>query len=207
MRAVGTMIGLTGGIGAGKSTVAAMLAERGAVVIDADRVAHEVYLPGTRGHELLVERFGPDILADDGSVDRAKLGAIVFNDRQALTDLNAVIHPLVRQEVAQRLLAANEEDPGAVVVVEAALMTETGWTGGSGEVWTVVVDPDIAIERLVTLRGMDPIDAELRIKAQASNEERRRFATVVIENNGTLEDLEGAVDALWRERFESRDGC
>lgn len=200
---VGSMIGLTGGIGAGKSTVAAMLAERGAVVIDADRVAHEVYLPGTRGHELLVERFGSEILDDDGAVDRAELGALVFNDREALADLNAIIHPLVRQEVARRLLAANEDDPEAVVVVEAALMTETGWTGGSGVVWTVIADPAVAIERLVALRGMDPADARLRIQAQASNEERRRFATVVIENDGTLADLEGTVDGLWREHLES----
>jgi len=201
---VGSMIGLTGGIGSGKSTVAAMLAERGAVVIDADRVAHDVYLPGTVGYERVVERFGNEILAEDGTVDRTRLGALVFNDRQALADLNGIIHPLVRQEVARRLLAANDEDPEAVVVVEAALMTETGWTGGSATVWTVIADPQIAIDRLIGLRGMDPKDAMLRIRAQASNEERSRFATTVIENDGTLEDLEGTVDGLWREHLESR---
>lgn len=195
------MIGLTGGIGSGKSTVAAMLAEHGAVVIDADRVAHDVYLPGAQGHDLILERFGEAVLATDGTVDRARLGSIVFGDQQALKDLNAIIHPLVRQEVAQRLLQVSAEDPEAIVVVEAALMTETGWTGGSGNagvVWTVIADPDVVIERLVDLRGMDPDDALLRIKAQASNDQRRKFATTVIENNGSLEQLEVTVAQLWR---------
>jgi len=195
---VKTMIGLTGGIGSGKSTVASMLADRGAVVIDADRVAHDVYLPGTVGHDRILARFGPEVLGVDGIIDRARLGPIVFGDEQALQDLNAIIHPLVRQEVAERILEISRRDPEAIVVVEAALMTETGWTGGSGIVWTVIADPDIVIERLIDLRGMDPNDAMLRLKAQASNDERRKFASTVIENNGTLEELESAVEALWR---------
>jgi dephospho-CoA kinase len=203
MAGMGSMIGLTGGIGSGKSTVAAMLADRGAVVIDADRVAHEVYLPGTEGHESLVQRFGTEILGEGGVVDRGRLGALVFNDPQALADLNGIIHPLVRQEVARRLIAANEEDPDAVVVIEAALMTETGWTGGAGTVWTVIASPDIAAERLVAVRGMDPNDVQIRIRAQASNEQRRKFATTIIENDASLEDLEATVDAMWRDHLDA----
>lgn len=199
MAVVKTMIGLTGGIGSGKSTVAAMLAERGAVVIDADRVSHDVYLPGTEGHDRIVERFGKEVLASDETVDRVRLGTIVFDDKQALEDLNAIIHPLVRQEVARRLLAASQEDPEAVIVVEAALMTETGWTGGSGTVWTVIADPDVVIDRLVEFRGMDSTDVLLRLKAQATNDERRKFASVVIENNASLEELEEKVGQLWIE--------
>lgn len=195
---MGKLIGLTGGIGSGKSTVADLLAERGAVVIDADEIAHGVYDPGTEGYEQVVARFGTEILDADGAVDRAKLGTRVFGDRQALTDLNAIVHPLVRKTVVSRISEALAEDPGAVVVVEAALMTETGWSGGAGELWVVVTDPRIAAERLVRLRGMDPDDVRLRMAAQASNEERRRHATYVIENNGSLLDLEAEVAAVWR---------
>jgi len=195
---MGKLIGLTGGIGSGKSTVANLLAERGAVVIDADEIAHGVYDPGTEGYEQVVARFGTDILDADGAVDRAKLGVRVFGDRQALTDLNAIVHPLVRKTVVSRISEALAEDPGAVVVVEAALMTETGWSGGAGELWVVVADPRIAAERLIRLRGMDPDDVRLRMAAQASNEERRRRATYVIENNGSLLDLEAEVAAVWR---------
>jgi len=195
---MGKLIGLTGGIGSGKSTVANLLAERGAVVIDADEIAHGVYDPGTEGYEQVVARFGTDILDADGAVDRAKLGVRVFGDRQALTDLNAIVHPLVRKTVVSRISEALAEDPGAVVVVEAALMTETGWSGGAGELWVVVADPRIAAERLIRLRGMDPDDVRLRMAAQASNEERRRHATYVIENNGSLLDLEAEVAAVWR---------
>jgi dephospho-CoA kinase len=195
---VKNIIGLTGGIGAGKSTVASLLQDRGAIVIDADRVAHEVYLPGTEGHDLLVERFGQDIVGPDGAIDRRLLGGRVFGDQKALADLNAIIHPLVRKEVAQRLLDALEDAPDGVVVIEAALMTETNWAGGSGVLWTVVADPDVALQRLVRDRGMDPKDAGLRMAAQTTNEERRKFADVVIENNGSLLDLEAEVERAWR---------
>ena len=197
------LIGLTGGIGSGKSTVAAMLADRGAVVIDADRVAHEVYQPGAEGYDLLVERFGSSILDEHGRVDRRRLGAVVFNDPKALKDLNGIIHPLVRKEIARRLLEVTSEDPDAIVVLEAALMTETGWTGGAAELWVVVALPEVVVGRLVRLRGMDEQDVRLRMAAQASNDERRRVATRVIENNGDLDHLEAQVDRAWRETFES----
>jgi dephospho-CoA kinase len=190
---MGVLIGLTGGIGSGKSTVAAILADLGAVVIDADRIAHEIYAPGTRGFDAVVERFGRDIVGEDGAVDRARLGAIVFGNRKLLQELNEIIHPLVRAEVAGRVAAAWNEDEDAVVVVEAALMTETGWTGGAGELWVVITDPRIASDRLVHVRGMEPEEVKLRMAAQTDNATRRLGATRVIENDGTPEELENAV--------------
>ncbi len=200
---VSFIIGLTGGIGSGKSTVAQMLGDRGAVVIDADRVAHEVYAPGTEGHDLLVERFGAKIVAEDGSIDRALLGARVFGDEAALADLNRMIHPLVRKEIARRLLEATTSDPGAVVVIEAALMTEIGWAGEQGTMWVVIAEPTTVTQRLVEQRGMDPDDVRLRLAAQATNEERRRIGSTVIENDGGIEDLEVQVDRAWRGLLES----
>jgi dephospho-CoA kinase len=192
------IIGLTGGIGSGKSTVAAMLAERGAIVIDADRVAHEVYAPGTEGFDRVVARFGDGVLGQDGAIDRKALGGVVFGDPEALADLNAIIHPLVRKEVARRLLEAARTRPDATIVIEAALMTETGWTGGAGALWVVVAEPEIALRRLIRDRAMSEVEARLRIGAQATNAARRKNATVVIENNGTLPELEAAVDRAWR---------
>jgi dephospho-CoA kinase len=192
------IIGLTGGIGSGKSTVARLLAERGAIVVDADRVAHEVYAPGTRGFDLVVGRFGHDVLGADGAIDRKALGGKVFGDARALADLNAIIHPLVRKEVAHRLLAAARDRPDATVVIEAALMTETGWTGGAGTLWVVVAEPETAVRRLVRDRGMSEAEARLRIAAQATNEARRAHADIVIENDGSLAELEHAVDEAWR---------
>jgi dephospho-CoA kinase len=191
------MIGLTGGIGSGKSTVAALLAERGAHVIDADRVAHEVYFPGTKGFDRIVERFGEDVIGEDGFIDRAALGAVVFRDKAALADLNGIVHPLVRAEVAARIAEVVGEDPDAVVVIEAALMTETGWSGGAGRLWAVIAHPDVVAHRLVTMREMDPEEVERRMAAQAGNDARRRSATRVIENNGSLLDLEAEVQAAW----------
>jgi dephospho-CoA kinase len=192
------IIGLTGGIGSGKSTVAGMLTARGAIVIDADRVAHEVYAPGTEGFDKVVARFGDGVLDDDGAVDRKALGGIVFGDPEALADLNAIIHPLVRKEVARRLLEAARTRPDATIVIEAALMTETGWTGGAGSLWVVITEPEIALERLMRDRGMSEAEGRLRIGAQATNAARRKNATVVIENDGTLAELEAAVDRAWR---------
>lgn len=193
------MVGLTGGIGSGKSTVAELLAERGAHVIDADRVAHEVYAPGTLGFERIVERFGEDIVGEDGAIDRARLGALVFRDKDALSDLNGLVHPLVRAEVAARIADIVADDPDAILVIEAALMTETGWTGGAGRLWAVIAHPDVVKHRLVALRGMDPAEVQRRMAAQADNATRRRSATRVIENNGSLLDLEAEVQAAWTE--------
>jgi dephospho-CoA kinase len=201
------IVGLTGGIGSGKSTVAELLGDRGAHVIDADRVAHEVYAPGTVGFDRIVERFGDDVVGDDGMIDRARLGSLVFRDRDALADLNAIVHPLVRAEVASRIAEILDEDPDSVIVIEAALMTETGWSGGAGHLWAVVADPDVVLQRLVRLRGMDPHDVRRRMDAQADNETRRRGATRVIENNGDLLDLEADVQAAWTDLMEELESA
>lgn len=203
--AMATMVGLTGGIGSGKSTVAGLLAERGAHVIDADRVAHEVYAPATLGFERIVERFGEGVLGEDGSIDRASLGALVFRDREALQELNAIVHPLVRAEVAARVADIVAEDPGAVIVIEAALMTETGWSGGAGRLWVVIAEPEVVLDRLVTFRDMDPDEVRRRMAMQADNETRRRGATRVIENNGGLIALEAEVQAAWTELLDEID--
>lgn len=192
------IIALTGGIASGKSTVASMLSARGAIIIDADRVAHEIYAPGTEGFDRVLTRFGREVLGRDGTIDRKALGELVFGNAAALADLNAIVHPLVRKEVARRLLDAMERQPDATVVIEAALMTETGWTGGAGSLWVVLADPEIALQRLTRDRGMSEAEARLRIAAQATNDARRRHATVVIENNGSLEELESAVAQAWR---------
>jgi dephospho-CoA kinase len=201
------IVGLTGGIGSGKSTVAELLADRGAHVIDADRVAHEVYAPGTAGFDEIVERFGDGVVGDDGMIDRAQLGSLVFRDREALADLNAIVHPLVRAEVASRIAQILDEDPDSVIVIEAALMTETGWSGGAGRLWAVVADPDVVLQRLVRLRGMDPGEVRRRMNAQADNETRRRGATRVIENNGDLLDLEAEVQAAWTDLAEEMEAA
>jgi dephospho-CoA kinase len=193
------ILGLTGGIGSGKSTVAALLEDRGASVIDADRIAHTIYEPGKPAYDLVIERFGNDIVGEDGRIDRALLGGKVFGNREALEDLNRIVHPLVRREVAERVSELLGEDEHAIVVIEAALMTETGWTGGAGLLWTVIADPEVATHRLVTLRGMDPEDVRLRMAAQVDNETRRKLASLVIENNGTLEELEAEVHRHWCE--------
>ena len=189
-------IGLTGGIGSGKSTVSALLAARGAVVIDADRIAREVVEPGTPGLAAVAEAFGPDVLTPDGSLDRPALAAIVFADPAAREKLDGIVHPLVRSR-ATELAAAAPED--AVVVHDVPLLVETGQAGSYDLVLVVQADPDTRIDRLVR-RGLTEEDARARIAAQASDEQRRAVADVVLENDGTPEDLAEQVDRFWAER-------
>jgi dephospho-CoA kinase len=189
-------IGLTGGIGSGKSTVSAMLAARGAVVIDADRIAREVVEPGTPGLAAVAEAFGPGVLTADGSLDRPALAAIVFADPAAREKLDGIVHPLVRSRAAELAAAAPE---GTVVVHDVPLLVETGQTGSYDLVLVVQADPDTRIDRLVR-RGMTEEDARARIAAQATDEQRRAVADVVLENDGTPEDLAEQVDRFWAER-------
>ena len=194
------VIGLAGGIGSGKSTVAAMLAELGAHVVDADRVGHAVYAPGTDGFRQVVAAFGDDIVGADGAIDRRVLGPRVFADPAALARLNAIVHPLIGLAIrgqlaaAQAAPAAPERTP---IVVEAAIMLEAGWRFFD-EIWVVVVRPETAIARVTASRGQSAEEVRRRIAAQMTNDERRRVATRVIENDGALPELRAQVEAAWR---------
>jgi dephospho-CoA kinase len=192
-------IGLTGGIGSGKSTVSGLLAARGAVVIDADRIAREVVEPGTPGLAAVAEAFGEQVLRPDGSLDRAALAAIVFADSAARGRLDGIVHPLVRARSAE-LAAAVPAD--AVVVHDVPLLVETGRTGSYDVVLVVQADPEVRVRRLVR-RGLSEGDARARIAAQATDEQRRAVADVVLDNNGTEEELAAQVDRFWAERVRA----
>jgi dephospho-CoA kinase len=189
-------IGLTGGIGSGKSTVSALLAERGAVVVDADLIAREVVEPGTPGLAAVVEAFGTDVLAADGSLDRPALAAVVFADPAARRRLDGIVHPLVRARASELEAAA---PPGAVVVHDVPLLVETGRAGRFDLVLVVAADVETRVARLVR-RGLTEDDARARIAAQATDEQRRAVADVVLDNSGTPEQLAAQVDRFWRER-------
>jgi dephospho-CoA kinase len=194
--ATAPVIGLTGGIGSGKSTVAAILAGLGAIVIDADKVGHDVYRPGTDGFRLVVEAFGPDVVGADGAIDRRRLGTRVFEDPAELRRLNALVHPLIGDEIRRRMQVAVADGGGRPVVVEAAIMLEAGWRFFD-RIWVVVVSREVAIARVTGSRGLAREDVERRIDAQMSNDERRRVADVVIENDGTPDALRAQVEAAW----------
>lgn len=194
------VLGVTGGIGAGKSMAAAMLAELGAVVIDADRVGHETYLPGTRGWDQVVAEFGREVVAADGTVDRKRLGALVFSNPARLARLNAIVHPLIRDAIATRVAAERAAGAAAAVVIEAALLVEAQWDALVDEVWVVSARPEVIEQRLVTQRGLDRAAIAARMRAQIGDDERAARADVVIDNSGSVEALRARLGALWRER-------
>jgi dephospho-CoA kinase len=187
------LIGLTGNIATGKSEVTQMLAELGAAVIDADKVAHDVMRPGGPAYDPVVKAFGPEILADDGTVDRAKLGAIVFRDAAALRRLEAAVHPATTAEVARRIAEA----PQAVVVVEAIKLIEAGMHRYYDALWVVTAPRSIQIARLVATRGLTEQEAALRVDAQSPQEEKAALADLVIVNDGDLAALWGQVKTAW----------
>ncbi len=190
------IIGLTGGIASGKSTVSQLLADLGATIIDADKLGHEAYLPGTRGHHDLVEAFGAEIVAGDGTIDRRKLGPIVFSAPEKLQQLNQLIWPRIR-EIALARFEERRIAGDQVVVLEAAVLLEAGWDADCDEVWAAEVDRDQAVARLVARNSMTPEAANARIDAQLTNAQRREKAAVVITNNGSLDDLGARVRASW----------
>jgi dephospho-CoA kinase len=191
------VVGLTGGIGSGKSTVAALLVERGAVLIDADEAAREVVKPGRPAYAKLVERFGAGVVAPDGNLDRSAMAAIVFGDPESMAELNAIVHPEVRAEIANRLASLSGSEH--VVVLDIPLLVEHGGQDPYGLAGVIVVDAplDLVLERLVNRRQMDRSDAEARIATQASRPERMARADFVIANTGTLEELEEMVGRAW----------
>jgi dephospho-CoA kinase len=188
------LVGLTGGIGSGKSTVSALLAARGAVIVDADAITRDLQQPGQPVLAAIVDRFGPEVLLPDGHLDRAALAAIVFPDPDALRDLNAIVHPAVGAEIARRIAA--EQDTDHVVVLDIPLLAENP---RDGLATTIVVDApvDVAVERLVRSRGMTEEDARARVARQATREERLARADRVVDNSGSVADLEREVDELW----------
>ncbi|MET7648414.1 dephospho-CoA kinase [Streptomyces sp. NPDC005426] len=189
-------VGLTGGIGAGKSEVSRMLAGYGAVLIDADRIAREVVEPGTAGLDAVVEAFGTGILTPEGTLDRPKLGSIVFADSERLAALNAIVHPLVGARSAELEKAAG---PDSVVVHDVPLLTENGLAPLYDLVVVVDAAPETQLDRLVRLRGMTEQEARARMGAQATREERRAVADLVIDNDGPIEALEPQVRSVWGE--------
>jgi dephospho-CoA kinase len=187
-------VGLTGGIGSGKSEVAALLDAHGAVIIDADKIAREVVEPGTPGLAAVVAEFGEDVLLPSGALDREKVGRIVFADPDRLAALNAIVHPLVGERMQELMDAA---PGGAVVVYDVPLLAENGLAPMYDEVVVVDAPEETQLDRLTSRRGMTEEDARARMANQASRAERRAVATHVIDNSGTLDDLKAQVDALW----------
>jgi len=190
------VIGLTGGIASGKSTVARMLAERGATVIDADVLGHDVYRPGTSVWQVLLEAFGSEIAGEDGVIDRRRLGAIVFGDQAAMQRLTGIVWPAIKGAMRKRLEHSGEAGD-RVVVVEAAVLLEAGWQDQVDEVWVTVADPDAAVVRLIQRNGLSLVEARARLASQMTNDERIARADFVIRNNGSIEQLAEQVDALW----------
>ncbi|GFH35209.1 dephospho-CoA kinase [Streptomyces pacificus] len=189
-------VGLTGGIGAGKSEVSRLLASYGAVLIDADEIAREVVEPGTPGLAAVVEAFGPEVLTPEGTLDRPRLGAIVFSDAERLARLNAIVHPLVGARSAELEAAA---DPDAVVVHDVPLLAENGLAPLYDLVVVVDAAPGTRLDRLVRLRGMTESEARARMAAQAEPEQRRAVADLIVDNDGPLEALEPRVREIWAE--------
>lgn len=201
--AIVVMVALTGGIGSGKSTVAELLTQRGAVVVDADRIAREVVEPGMPAFDALVERFGESVVAADGKLDRAALARTAFATDEARADLEAITHPAIGAEFLRQVAEAPDD---AVVVHDVPLLAESNARRASeyGAVIVVEAPAELRLERLER-RGIPRLDAEARMKAQASDEERRNLATWVVDNSGSLEELEVQVDAIWSRLSEMTD--
>ena len=192
------VIGLTGGIGSGKTTVAQLLGEHGAAVIDADTVGHDVYLPHSPAWKALVEAFGREILCADGSIDRQKLGARVFANSSEMQTLTSITWPEIKARIREMLDVLRASHAG-IVVIEAAVLIEAGWQDLADEVWAVVTPPELALAHLTTRGKLGEQQARKRIEAQLTNEERVRAADVAIDNSGSLDDLAGHVDRLWQD--------
>lgn len=195
-------VGLTGGIASGKSTVSALLAAHGAVIVDADRIAREVVEPGTPALEKIIDEFGAGIVAGDGSLDREALGAVVFADAEANAKLRAITYPAIGATIAARVDA--ERDTHHVVILDAALLVESGWQGLETLV-VVAADPDVQLARMMNDRAMSRADAEMRLRSQASLADKLAKADIVIWNNGTRDELAVRVDEVWHELCRLRD--
>lgn len=190
------VIGLTGGIASGKSVVSQMLAERGALIIDADKVGHEAYRRGGGCYKVVVEAFGQDVVGADGEIDRKALGAKVFGDPAQRTRLEGIVWPWMRETMDKRLAQIRAEGT-PVVVLEAAVLIEAGWVPITDQVWVVTVTPEIARQRVMERNGLTSEQASARIDAQLTNAERAKHAQVTIDNSGTLDELKQRVLGEW----------
>ncbi len=195
-------IGLTGGIGSGKSAVAAMLAQLGAPILDADKVGHAIYQPGGPAYAEVVAAFGEGILAADRTVDRKKLGPLVFGDPAALKRLNSIVHPKMLAQMREMVAEMRRNGERRPIVVEAAILIEANWQPLCDEIWLVTAPRAQVIMRVERQRGMQRAQTEARISAQLSNDERRKHASLVVENNGTLDELRAKIAALWQDALK-----
>lgn len=192
------IIGLTGGIGSGKSVVGGMLAELGAHVIDTDKIGHRAYAPGSEGFQRIVATFGREVVARDGTIDRKKLGAIVFADAARRAELNAIVHPLIFGEIMREI--ADQRNAGFTghIVLEAPILVEAKGTGLVDQIWVVAAPPAAVQARLERDRAMTRAEIDARVAAQLDDAERRKHADVIIENDGDLESLRKVVEAAWK---------
>lgn len=191
------VIGLTGGMGSGKSTVSHILMELGARMVDGDKVGHQLYEPGGPAYDEVVAAFGPGVVGPGGQIDRGKLGSIVFDDPQGLKKLNAIMHPKIKEAIAQ-VLQGWRRDGAEVAVVEAAVLFEANWADLVDEIWATLSDEGTVVDRLSRAKGLSPEQTRARLRSQMPPEEKARRAQVVIRNNGSLEGLEKQVEALWQ---------
>ena len=191
------IIGLTGGIASGKSTVAQQLGQLGAHVIDADKLGHNAYVSGSEAFDLVVSVFGGDTVGSDGEIDRKVLGSKVFGNAESLKKLTDIVWPAIKQMATQEILYVKEQRPEQVIVLEAAVLFEAGWEDIVDEVWSTIVDREVAIERASNRDGTDRSQVEARIDAQISNEERKEKADRLIDNSGSEADLQAQVKQIW----------
>ena len=191
------IIGLTGGIASGKSTAARTLGEWGAHVIDADKLGHRAYLKDTSAYHAVIETFGEDTVGEDGEIDRRVLGGKVFGDADKLKQLTDIVWPAIRGMAAAEIDEVHKAAPDRIIVLEAAVLIEAGWQDLVDEIWVIVVEPDVAVERATARDGSDPAAVQARIDAQLSNAERMAAAGTVIDNSGNAQQLTETLMAAW----------
>ena len=198
------VIGLTGGIATGKSTVSSILSKLGAEIIDADKVGHGIYLPNTEAWKDIIDTFGEDLLQPDKTINRKKLGEIVFSNKEAVSKLNQIVHPRMYKNFEQTIDTFKKKNKNeGVIVLDAAILIEANWLPLVDEVWLVVAEKETVIERLCA-KGFTKEHAESRIASQLSDEERKKHADVIIENTGPISDVEKHVNEIWEQKIEGK---
>jgi dephospho-CoA kinase len=195
-------IGLTGGIGSGKSTVAQILGEFGAPILDADKVAHTTYAPGGPAYDAVIAAFGVQVLAPDRTIDRKKLGAVVFGNAEQLNKLTSIVWPATFESIRRNVAELRASGAKLPIVVEAAILIEANWQPLFDEIWLVRAPREQVVTRIEIQRGLKPSETETRIRAQLSDEERAKHATLVIENNGSIEELRDLLKTVWRDALK-----